>query len=192
MRTDIINYLQKEIRKRCESPNNKFGIGVYYHIEAVVKNAKLLAEKNGADLEIVIIAAWLHDIASITDYSLYEQHHIHGAEMAEEILKTFDYPAGKIEIVKTCIKTHRGSVPRTKTAKEETYKECICVADADAISHFDNIPSLLFLAYSTKKMGYEEGKAFVKGKLSRSYAKLSQESKNFYAKKYDTIMELLY
>ena len=192
MRTDIINYLQKEIRKRCESPNNKFGIGVYYHIEAVVKNAKLLAEKNDADLEIVIIAAWLHDIASITDYSLYEQHHIHGAEMAEEILKTFDYPTEKIEIVKTCIKTHRGSVPSTRTAKEETYKECICVADADAISHFDNIPSLLFLAYSTKKMGYEEGKTFVKGKLSRSYAKLSQESKNFYAKKYDTIMELLY
>lgn len=189
MRTDIISYLQKEIRKRCEIPNNKFGIGVYYHIEAVVKNAKLLAEKNGADLEIVIIAAWLHDIASITDYSLYEQHHIHGAEMAEEILKTFDYPTEKIEIVKTCIKNHRGSVPKTKT---ETCSESICVADADAISHFDNIPSLLFLAYSTKKMGYEEGKAFVKGKLSRSYAKLSQESKNFYAKKYDAIMELLY
>ena len=37
MRTDIINYLEKEIYKRANEPSNKFGIGGYYHIEAVVK-----------------------------------------------------------------------------------------------------------------------------------------------------------
>ncbi len=51
-------------------------MGCYYHIEAVVKNPELLAQKYGADKEIVLIAAWLHDIASITDYYLYENHHI--------------------------------------------------------------------------------------------------------------------
>lgn len=67
-------------QRRSIKPENKFGIGCYYHIEAVVKNAELLAEKYNADKEVVIIAAWLHDIASITDYSLYEMHHIHGAD----------------------------------------------------------------------------------------------------------------
>ena len=38
----------------------------YYHIKAVIKNATLLAKEYGADIEVVIIAAWLHDIASIT------------------------------------------------------------------------------------------------------------------------------
>jgi len=71
MRTDIIEYLQKEVRARCEAPSNKFGIGCYYHIESVVKNAELLAERYGADKEVTVIAAWLHDIASVTDYSLY-------------------------------------------------------------------------------------------------------------------------
>lgn len=40
MRTDIIEYLQKEVYHRCKQPTNKFGMGCYYHIEAVVKNAE--------------------------------------------------------------------------------------------------------------------------------------------------------
>jgi len=32
MRTDIINYLKKEIYERASKPSNKFGIGCYYHI----------------------------------------------------------------------------------------------------------------------------------------------------------------
>ena len=87
MREDILRNLQQEIYDRCKKETNKFGIGCYYHIAAVVKNAEILAVKYGADKEVVMIAAWLHDIASITDYSLYDLHHIHGAEMASDILK---------------------------------------------------------------------------------------------------------
>lgn len=186
MRNDIIEYLQKEVRQRCESPANKFGIGIYCHIEAVAKNAELLAELLGADKEAVIIAAWLHDIASITDYSLYKDHHIHGAEMAEKILKSFNYEESKIKCVCECIKNHRGSVIKSKTSVEE-----ICVADADAISHFDSVPSLLYLAFSTKGMGYEEGVDFVVNKLKRSFIKLSDKGKEIYKEKYDRAMELL-
>lgn len=63
MRNDIIEYLHKEVYQRCKQPTNKFGMGCYYHIESVAKNAELLAEKYGADKEVVIIASWLHDIA---------------------------------------------------------------------------------------------------------------------------------
>lgn len=70
MRNDIIDYLQKEVYSRCKQPTNKFGMGCYYHIEAVVKNAEILAGKYGADKEVVIVATWLHDIASITDYGI--------------------------------------------------------------------------------------------------------------------------
>ena len=66
MRTDIIEYLQKEVYHRSKQPTNKFGMGCYYHIEAVVKNAEILAEKYGADKETVIIAALLHDIKANT------------------------------------------------------------------------------------------------------------------------------
>ena len=87
MRDDIVEKLQHEIHSRCLAETNRFGIGCYYHIVAVVKNAELLARKYGADMEVVIIAAWLHDIASITDYDLYELNHIHWANIDYSLLK---------------------------------------------------------------------------------------------------------
>lgn len=186
MRTDIIDFLQKDILARCRRPSNQFGMGCYGHIESVAKHGALLAAHFGADEEVVLIAAWLHDIASITDISLYELHHIHGAEMAGKILSRFDYPAEKIELVQACIKNHRGSVASAKLTREEQ-----CVADADAISHFDQIPSLLYLAYVTKGLSLEAGTQFVRDKLDRSFHKLSEESKRFYAGKYQAAIELL-
>uniref|UniRef100_UPI0040575984 HD domain-containing protein n=1 Tax=Acetatifactor sp. TaxID=1872090 RepID=UPI0040575984 len=186
MRTDIIEYLEKEIKKRCESERNFFGMGCYYHIRAVVQNAVFLAEQYGADREIVTIAAWLHDVASITDYSLYEEHHIHGAKMAEEILQAWNYDVDKIELVKKCIMNHRGSELKDKTSIAE-----MCVADADAISHFDSVPSLFYLAYVNRKLGIEEGIEFVRSKLRRSYNKLSDRSKSIYQEKYSDCMKML-
>ena len=186
MREDILRDLQREIYDRCQKESNKFGIGCYYHIVAVVKNAEILAGKYGADKEVVMIAAWLHDIASITDYSLYELHHVHGAKMAFDILKKYDCDSQKIYLVQECIRNHRGSINLTKGTLEE-----LCVADADAISHFDSVPNLLYLAYVQKGMRIEEGKEFVKAKLARSFQKLSMESKKFYQNKFEKVMEVL-
>lgn len=186
MREDIFEGLQKEVYDRCLKPTNQFGMGCYDHIVAVVKNAAILAEQYGADKEVVMIAAWLHDIASVTDYSLYEQHHIHGAEMAYHILREYDYDEQKISLVQECIRNHRGSVALERRSIEE-----LCVADADAVSHFDNVPGLLYLAYVERGMGIEEGRQFVKNKLTRSFQKLSAESKKLYQDKYKKVMEVL-
>ena len=140
----------------------------------------------GPDKEIVMIAAWLHDIVSITDNSLYELHHIHGAEMAYNILKEYGYDDKKISIVQECIKNHRGSITLERNSIEE-----LRVADADAISHFDSVPSLLYLAYVQKGLGIEDGKEFVRDKLLRSFQKLSTRSKKLYQNKFERVMEVL-
>lgn len=186
MRTDILDYLQQVVYSRCIKPTNKFGMGCYYHIEAVVKNGELLAEKYGADKEIVMIAAWLHDIASVTDYALYEDHHIHGADIAYDLLTELSYEQDKIELVQKCIRNHRGSKQVDKSSVEE-----LCVADADAISHFDSLPSLLYLAYKERDMDIKKGIEFVRGKLERSFNKLSTESKIYYKNKYMQVMSVL-
>lgn len=186
MREDILEGLQREVYGRCLKETNKFGMGCYYHIAAVVRNAEILADRLGADREIVMIAAWLHDIASVTDYSLYEQHHIHGAEMACDILRGYGYDNERIALVQGCIKKHRGSIELERGSIEE-----LCVADADAISHFDNIPGLLYLAYARNGMGMEEGREFVRNKLTRSFRKLSAGSAEYYKEKYDKVMEVL-
>lgn len=186
MRNDIIDFLQNEVKRRCQLPTNLFGMGCYYHIIAVVENAEILAKQYSADIEIVVIAAWLHDIASITEYSLYDEHHIHGAKIADEILQGFNYDNEKIMIVQNCILNHRGSIKSNRLMAEE-----LCVADADAISHFDNLPSLLYLAYVKKGLDINEGKQFVKSKLDRSYNKLSELSKDFYRDKFKQVMSIL-
>lgn len=96
------------------------------------------------------------------------------------------YQADKIKLVKLCILNHRGSVLREKTTKEE-----ICLADADAISHFDTVPSLFYLAYVQRKLNIDDGVEFVKSKLERSYNKMSQASKEYYQDKIDSIQFLL-
>lgn len=186
MRNDILEYLQNEVYSRCKKPSNRFGMGCYSHIKAVVKNSALLAQKYNADMEIVLIAAWLHDIASVTDYALYEDHHLHGAKIAYDILSKLEYEESKIKQVQHCILNHRGSVQNNKRCIEE-----ICVADADAISHFDGVPSLLHFAFVEKKMSLEEGIQSVKEKLERSFCKLSPQSKEYYKAKYLHVMEVL-
>ena len=186
MKHDIWEYLQREVYERCRKETNCFGIGCYYHIAAVVKNAALLAEPYGADRETVMAAAWLHDIASVTDPRLYELHHIHGAEMARDILIRCGFDRRKIPLVQTCIRSHRGSVLVEKCSPEER-----CVADADAISHLDNLPSLFYLAYVQKGMGIDEGRDFVAGKLTRSFQKLSEAGKACCRERYESAMALL-
>lgn len=161
-------------------------MGCFYHIRAVADNAAKLAKQFGADEEVVIIAAWLHDVASITDYNLYEEHHIHSAKMAKEILEKFDHDKEKTAQVQSCVLNHRGSISGERLSLEE-----LCVADADAISHFDNVPSLLYLAYVKRNLDIDEGKEFVKAKLMRSYEKLSEESKIFYRDKFEQVMSIL-
>lgn len=89
----------------------------------------------------------------------------------------------KTALVQKCILNHRGSVKLGRISIEE-----LCVADADAISHFDSVPSLLYLAYVERKMDIEQGAQFVRKKLERSYNKLSDESKEIYKVKYEQVM----
>jgi putative nucleotidyltransferase with HDIG domain len=138
----IVDSIEKLVKDACFNKTNIFGPGIWtHHIIFVVKYSKMLAEKLGAEQEIVELAALLHDYAGIKDSSKSEEHHIWGAKEAESILRSFNYPEVKIEKVKQCILSHRGSVVVQKNSVEE-----ICVASADAMSHIDQVVSLLYAA----------------------------------------------
>lgn len=175
------------VEEACRKDTNRFGYGAWkHHILVVAKYAKLLAGKIGADGEIVEIAALLHDYAGIKDYSLYEDHHIHGAREAENILKQFDYPEERTELVKSAILNHRGSKPGQKITKE-----ALCLADADSMAHFDSITSLLYLAFFSHKMGIDEANSWLLEKLERSWNKMSPQAKEIIVEKYNASRLLL-
>lgn len=183
----MIKDIKDLVESACKSENNKFGYGIWtHHIVSVVEYSIQLADKVGADKEVVEIAALLHDYASIKDYAMYKEHHIHGADEADKILTGYDYPVDKIDRVKECIISHRGSVLVDKSSLE-----AICIADADAIAHIVNVPSLLFLTYSQKGMSIDEGKKYVLGKLERSWNKLSDIAKELIKPEYEAALLVL-
>ncbi|MEK6928002.1 MAG: HD domain-containing protein [Nanoarchaeota archaeon] len=185
MNEELIESIRQFVENECKKETNIFGMSAYnYHFVSVVKYAKQLANERGADIEIVALAGWLHDIGSILGD--YENHHIFGAKFAEELLLKYCYPIEKIEKVKHCIIAHRGSkdIPR-----ETVEAECIC--DADAMSHFDNIVALFSLALVTRKLEVNKAKEFVREKLKRSWKKLSPLAKEIVKNKYASVMEIL-
>ena len=176
-----------EVKKRCEQPTNAYGIGAWdHHIKIVYELAKKHASEYGAELEIVAIAALLHDIASVTDVSFTEEHHIIGAQIAEKLLVAENYPKEKIDLIKKCILNHRGSRLADKNSPEE-----ICIADSGAMAHFYSIPSLLSMVYKEKGMSIDEGSKFVMDKLDRSYNKMSNKGKELVKVQYEAAKSIL-
>lgn len=184
---DIIREIYDEVKNRCYSESNFYGYGSWdYHIKLVYELAIKNSELYGADKNIVALASLLHDIASVTDKNFKKDHHIIGAEMAEEILEKYKLNAADIQLIKSCILNHRGSVLREKNTPEE-----VCVADCDAIAHFCSVSSLFKLVYYDKEMSIDEGNEYVYNKLQRSYNKLSEIGREI-VKPYYEAVEVLF
>ena len=86
---DIIEEVKKFVEEESNKPTSKYGSEPFtYHFTQVAKYSGQLADKLGADKEVVLISAWLHDIGSVIKGR--EDHHITGAEIAGEKLIRFE------------------------------------------------------------------------------------------------------
>ncbi|MFQ5674856.1 MAG: HD domain-containing protein [bacterium] len=187
MMRKTITEIESIVEKACAAETNVFGYGIWtHHIKKVVATAKQIAPEFDAEPEIVEIAALLHDYASIKDESLYAEHHIHGPLEAERLLTELNYPPEKIEAVKHCIAGHRASV-----SVERQTPEAECLANADAMVHIENVPSLLHYVYVTRGMAIDEGALWVTNKLKRSWKKLSPDMQDRLWGKYTAALEAL-
>lgn len=176
-----IEKIKEIVKKRC--PKDQVNWEYDGHILLVAKYSKLLAKKLKANGEIVEIAALLHDI---TKWRNSKNHHITGAKEAEKILKKLEYSRDKIEKIKHCIYSHRGS----QNIKRET-KEAVCVASADAMAHFESIPSLYYIAFIIKGKDFFEGEKWVRNKLKRDWDRLIPEAKEIIKNKYNASKEII-
>lgn len=182
----IVDVIRKIVKSECQKPTSKYGFEPYiFHFVPMVDYCSRLADELGADKEVVILAAWLHDIGSIIHGR--KDHHISGARIAEEVLQKHDYDANKIPLIKSCIFNHRSS-----TAKRcQTIEEKI-ISDADAMSNFENIPGIFKAAFMYENLDQGEAKKAVKEKLKRKWQNLYLDnSKKIIRPKYEAAMLLL-
>jgi uncharacterized protein len=185
--SEVVGEVRKFVEEECKKPTSNYGYEPFTnHFIPVVNYVKILGEKLNVEVEIVELAAWLHDIGSIVEGR--ENHHISGSEIAEKKLKELNYPQDKIEKIKHCILNHRGS--KENENKRETIEAQILV-DADALSHFDEIEGLFKAALVYENLDQYSAKKSVMEKLKRSYNKLSfQESKKLIKPKLDAAILL--
>lgn len=180
--SEVVEKIKSIVLEKCEQhkKNAKFGFYDYWddHIKRVVYHAVDLANQYGADAEIVELGALLHDVSMPSEYGDRSEHHAYSAEMAEMLLTELNYPKDRIEWIKKCVYNHPGRNQHLRETIEET-----CISDADALAHFDCIPSLFSLVYGVLGMSLEEGRENVKNRLQGDYWGLSEQSKQMYENK---------
>lgn len=158
---------------------------VKYHIEPVVKSAKNLALKFNADVQVVEIASYLHDVTKITGDR--KKHHITGAKYAEVFLSKYNIEEWKVESIKNCIKKHRGLSEYTRDTIEEKI-----VATADTIAHIEHPLTLFYAWYGKRQCQIDEGADGIINKLQKSWEKIEFEDvKKELEEKYKILMKLL-
>lgn len=93
----------------------------FQHITRVYKNAELIGRKEGADMEILLPAALLHDLVVYPKGSAKTSKSADdSADLAEKWLQRYGYPQDKIDRISYCIRTHSYSkrlVPATLEGK---------------------------------------------------------------------------
>ncbi len=118
----------------------------YSHILRVLKTAVALAKEEGADLNIVVPAAYFHDYINPPKKDpRAKQASVLSADAAAEFLLSVDYPKEYIEGIKHAIAAHSfsaGITPETIEAK--------VLQDADRIDGLGAIGVARWIAVSTR------------------------------------------
>jgi len=154
------------------------------HIKYVYEESIKLAKEYNANVEIVSLGALLHDIALINKVGNRKDHHINGEKIAKELLEKMNYDTSKMNRVLKCIYNHRSS-------KNAESIEEICVADADILAHFDNIPMLFNSAFVRNKVNLNEVKEWMKNAFEKDYNDLSDNTKEIFREKYELILKIV-
>ena len=144
-----------------------------HHIKYVVDFAVKLAKKYGANQEIVVIAAYLHDIGLIN--SSAQDHQPLGVERSRKMLEEMDYKPEFINAVCDCIGSHSctTNIPKILEAK--------VIASADALSHI--MTDWFELKFKYTKKTPAEYSEWVKSKAAKDITRIFFENELVLAKK---------
>ncbi|MEI7621588.1 MAG: HD domain-containing protein [Candidatus Moraniibacteriota bacterium] len=142
MNQEKIQQVEDEVKALfLSNPDEDWQVFWFLHLKFVIEKAKELTEKYGGNLEIVWLAAILHDVTQLENP---EDHHLTGGQKAYEMLLEKGFEIEIAEKVKNVILTHR-----VNQYKPENLEQKI-LATADAMSHFSTA-HYLWMSHIIKK-----------------------------------------
>ena len=160
--------VREYVSNACNSSRNSFGPAFFeQHLSVVVKYARSLGEALEADLEIVELAAWLHEIA-------------------RKMLSEKGYPAERTERVAACIASHSAPVQIGNGSAEE-----VCVSNADATAQIVRPAYWLYFAFHVRRLGFTEGKDWLRQRVENNWAALIPPARAMIEKEYRQVTEFL-
>ncbi len=142
MNTGVFDALAAESRMR----QNMNGCHGYEHTERVIELCRRLGESMGADMEVLMPAAVLHDIAREEP-----DHAERGAREAVKILEEAGYSREKIPLIYDAIRVHSYSY-----GKKASTLEAMILSDADKLDAMGAIGVYRTAMYSGELMRPQE------------------------------------
>ena len=117
----------------------------FNHIKNVADISETIADNEGADTDIVVVAALFHDVSKLE--APQDTHAEEGAAVAREYLESHgDYPASFIESVCQAVADHSFQGPLSEVSLESR-----CLMEADVLDKVGANGTALMLL----RMGYE-------------------------------------
>jgi len=133
----------EEVHKLWSRVDKEVYEGVFdFHVVPAARNAEKLAKLKSANIELVVVAAYLHDIGYIGKGHM--NHEIRSAKLARKILQKHGYSQQFISRVEKCIVRHSTS----QKCEQWTIEDEI-LRNADAMAHFQCLPYII--AFSVKE-----------------------------------------
>jgi len=155
----LLDKIQKKVEKMLEGRDPAHD---FYHIMRVYKNAELIGQREGADMEILLASVLLHDLVVYPKGSAKRSKSADdSADMAEKILQDYGYSQDRINKISYCIRTHSYSkrlIPSTLEGK--------IVQDADRLDALGaiGIARTFSVGGSENRMFYNPGDPFFKSR----------------------------
>jgi uncharacterized protein len=183
-----IQDIEPYVHNLCRQPSNLFGPSFYdLHIKQVEKYSLQLSERLNADKVVVQIAALMHDVAAISDFSLLAQHAEKGAEMAEKLLENFLLTLEQKKKVLHCIRTHSQPI-----ALEADIPEAVCISNADAMSQIAQPFYWTYYIFGVRKFAFEEGYNWYVQRVNSHWNTLIGPAKEMIKKEYRKTCEMFH
>lgn len=165
----LLPTLRRLVETACRHPGSRMGHDFFReHVLVVEAFSRRLGPLFGADLDIVLPAAILHDIAAIEDFSRVAEHHTLGAIRTAEMLREHGLDQARIARIAACAELHLPPV-----LPEEHGPEAACLSHADALSQMARPAYWLHYAGKVRGLGFEEGREWYRSLVEDRFSRLT-------------------
>lgn len=159
------------------------------HLQFVAKKAEELSQKFGANEDLAVAGAWLHDFGDAFVHRHSDKHEEISVNEAKKVLKRVGYSGNEVqEILEVIIEPHSckdGNFPMTIEGK--------VLATADALAH---LTTDFYIQFTWKHLpegkSYEEFTDWVNDKLERDFNNkiFFDEIKSLVKTRYEVLKEV--